>query len=321
MRKNTVLLLFACLPVGCDAPTQPGDAPAPVAVLSASGSAGSLEPGPDDRCRVSGTVVLDAWRAPEFGEEVLHGHAVGSTEHGVRGGLRLWTSQGEEIVLEPNWVTCRRNGATIADFRGSVTWQGEPAVFAMQVQDWRRAHFAIPATRMYSPSSWDDARLEDTGDTWIPPFFPVVVGNAGNQWARLTFDGGTGHDDIRCSYRGGASSAAPTGDDVTGGVRYDFVRCEQWDDQTGKWEEDPGLLPWDPVSFRFATLRVQSGSPHHPTAAEARTTAILATGDPRSEAGRPDFFRLRIFLLDGEIVYDIGGDVVLGDVLVEVLDP
>lgn len=50
--------------------------------------------------------------------------------------LRAWTIRtpaGDDAAFEPEWIFCRVNGALIADFGGTSTWDGRPAAFRVTI--------------------------------------------------------------------------------------------------------------------------------------------------------------------------------------------
>ncbi len=66
--------------------------------------------------------------------------------------------------------------------------------------------------------------FDDVQDIVIPTHFDVIVGNAGNQWAGLTFTGGD--SPIYCRFRGGSPTAIPLSPaDMAAGQRYEFEYC------------------------------------------------------------------------------------------------
>ena len=151
------------------------------------------------------------------------------------------------FIGAPDWLECRVNGATVADFTGTGSWNGAPGyTFRVHVQD-RGAPGApvriegapttvtLDATRTYSPSRWTDgtARFDAGAYATIPASLPVTVGNAGNQWAWVTFapDAGGAASlayPVRCRYRGGAHGPNPTSpSDVAAGLSYAFVDCQR----------------------------------------------------------------------------------------------
>ncbi len=160
-----------------------------------------------------------------------------------------WQSSatGSSLVGTPNWLQCRVNGSTVADFTGTGTWNGAPGyTFRVHVQD-RGTPGAptrvegppttatIVATRNYSPTRWTDGTASWAAGAYatVPNTLPVTVGNAANQWAWVTFapdPGGAaslGYA-VRCRYRGGARGQDPdSASDIAAGLSYHFVDCQR----------------------------------------------------------------------------------------------
>lgn len=165
---------------------------------------------------------------------------------GIPGGS--WQNSGAGTLDgTPDWLECRVNGSTVADFTGSGTWNGAPGyTFRVHVQDRGtpgepiRVEGApgvdtVTATRTYSPSQWTDGTdaFEAGAYVTVPSALPVTVGNAGNQWAWVTFAPDPGGAasltyPVRCRYRGGAHNPNPTSPaDVAAGLSYTFVDCQR----------------------------------------------------------------------------------------------
>jgi hypothetical protein len=153
----------------------------------------------------------------------------------------------DSFVGTPDWLECRVNGSTVADFTGTGSWNGAPGYpFRVHVQD--RGTSGAPvrvegppttatltATHTYSPPrSTDGSASWDAGAyATVPASLPVTVGNAGNGWAWITFapepdaTASLGYE-VRCRYRGGArSSSGCRGRDLTAGESYAFVDCQR----------------------------------------------------------------------------------------------
>lgn len=139
------------------------------------------------------------------------------------------------LVGSADWLECRVNGATVADFTGTGSWNGSPGyTFRVHVQD-RGTPGApvrveagpttttVEATRTYSPSRWTDgvASFDAGAYVTIPASLPVTVGDAGGGWAWATFAPDPGWPaslayPVRCRYRG-----------ASGGASYAFVDCQR----------------------------------------------------------------------------------------------
>ena len=189
----------------------------------------------------------------------------------------------------------------------------------------------LTATRTYSPSRWTDgdASWEDGAEVEIPASLPVTVGNGGNQWSRLTFVDYHSAEPIRCSYRGGASTANPrTPADIARGESYDFAFCERWvcDDTASAhgcdgcdWERDPALVPGVSIDASSVEAHVQHGSSRFPDRHHAQTTiAVDLDVTPYIETpGLADKYKLTVFPPDaGPAIYEVSGDLTSGDLTV-----
>ncbi len=179
-------------------------------------------------------------------------------DEGTAPGGTWQSSTSDSLVGTPDWLECRVNGSTVADFTGTGTWNGTPGYsFRVHVQD-RGAPGAparveqppttaeIVATRTYSPpratdgvASWDAGAYAT-----IPESLPVTVGNAGNGWAWVTFapdPGGTASlaYAVRCRYRGAGHDDHPRSpSDLSAGLAYDFVDCQRPCDTVPTTDDD-----------------------------------------------------------------------------------
>lgn len=345
MRSTTVLVALAMIAVGCTSTD----------VGSTEGYL--IETG---HCAVSGSGTIDA---NAFGGDVhdVSGTPAGTWTHTSAGGDSFEATSTTELV-------CRVNGSRVGTISGFGTWNGVPGhEFRVEVQDRGgasppvRVHGTpetptLTATRYYSPSRWVDGSLSwtDGAEVVIPDALPVTVGNAGNQWARLTFvDYHTGLP-IRCSYRGGASTANPTRRaDVAAGLSYDFAFCEVWscededldddsdegegrrgghhgcgghdeddeDDECG-WERDPSYVPGASIDSASVDLHVQHGSSRYPSRHAAQTTvAVVLDVTPYiALPHEPDAYLLRVFAPGGgPAIYSLSADLTGGDLTVSLL--
>ncbi|MFO0684247.1 MAG: hypothetical protein U0234_19495 [Sandaracinus sp.] len=180
-------------------------------------------------------------------------------ESGTPVGSWTNTSADGSFVGTPDWLECRVNGSTVADFTGSGTWNGTPGyTFRVHVQDrgspgdpirveTAPTTVTVSATRTYSPpratdgtASWDAGAY-----VTIPSSLPVTVGNAANQWATVTFAPDPGGAaslayPVRCRYQGGAHSADPRSpSEIAAGLSYTLVDCQRpCDDVDDDVDED-----------------------------------------------------------------------------------
>lgn len=160
-----------------------------------------------------------------------------------------WTNTSTDgtFVGTPDWLECRVNGSTVADFTGSGTWNGASGyTFRVHVQDrgtpgdpirveTAPTTVSLTATRFYSPTRFSDgtASWEAGAYVTIPGSLPVTVGNAGNQWATATFapdphGAASLTYPVRCRYRGGARTADPRSpSEIAAGLSYTLVDCQR----------------------------------------------------------------------------------------------
>lgn len=163
------------------------------------------------------------------------------------GGTWQSATTGDALVGTPDWLQCRVNGSTVADFTGTGSWNGAPGyTFRVHVQDRGTpgapvrveappTTVTLEATHTYTPSRWTDGSVTwDAGAyATIPDTLPVTVGNAANQWAWITFAPDPGGSasltyPVRCRYRGGARTADPDRpSDVAAGLAYHWVDCQR----------------------------------------------------------------------------------------------
>jgi hypothetical protein len=111
----------------------------------------------------------------------------------------------------------------------------------------------LVAQRSYKPSHSIDAETTLTSPLrfTIPSEADVLVGNAGNQLARLEFT--SGQHDIACLYKGGASKAHPTSPaDIVKGKRYLFLTCTD------------GSAPGDVATSSHVTFHIANGDDKDP---------------------------------------------------------
>jgi hypothetical protein len=308
--------------------------PVLLVVLALSGCVGPSDPsvGSDglvitSHCSIegSGVIASGAW----FDGDI---HDVG----GVPTGAWDHDLASDALVGTPSTLVCRINGSRIADATGTGTWNGTPGYqYTLHVQDRGDPTLVsrvpgapitqpLVATHTYSPSRWIDGTITfaEGALVAVPDVLPVTEGNAGNQWARLTFvDHDTG-EPTRCSYRGGASTANPTRpSDIARGLTYVWDRCETCVyDSRGRcdYETDASIVVGTVLDVDSAELHVQQGSSRFPDCDDAVTTVTLqltATPFVMSQPD-PDYYRLLVFDAAGTLVHFSDGDLVSGDLTI-----
>jgi hypothetical protein len=272
-----------------------------------------------DRCEIFGSGTL--------GQNVFEGAARGG-EGGTEGS---WTNDaGGTVTLgDADFITCRINGVLLGDLMGPASYDGEPGYrFLVSVEDFGDAvaerhagHTTVQtltATRYYSPSRWEDGTLavDESSTVTIPSELPVTVGNAGNQWAWLTFERADTGDVVSCRYRGGASRSCPsTPEDLAAGESYTLARCVGEDEGTA--QVDAG----DRVEVSWMTLHVQSGAHTLPSDSAAQTTVSVELAVAPQAPSQGDYYHLVVEDLDapGEPVYETDGFLDSGDLTVRYL--
>lgn len=299
-----------------------------IAVTAAAGCASPpADVGSDNlivttRCRVvgAGTVAGDSFEGDVHGDVTA---PAGSWTHR--------TSGGDVLVAVPDFLECRINGAIIADFDGRATWNGAPDYyFTVQIHDrgvptptrspGTPTTVSVSATRLYSPSRWLDGTLAwpDGALVTVPASLPVTVGNAGNQWARVTFTLWGSGEPVRCSYRGGARTANPRDPaDVAAGLSYRFVRCERLDPDGCGWERDPSIVAGTEHDVEALEVHVQHGSSRHPSRSRAQTTVTVDFAATPFVVTTPesDWYSLRVFAPDAvTLVHEAEGELTSGDI-------
>lgn len=278
----------------------------------------------DALCRLHGAAEL-----PSGGSMSGEIHDEGGA---VSGSWTYKSSTGDEFIAELSATTssllCRVNGSNVADVRTAGTWNGVAGYNAMlNVQDYRSSpqYVLVPgsteiqtltATRLYSPSRWFNGLLSYPlgAQVEIPASLPVTVGNAGNQWSFLNFTRVITGDQIRCMYRGGASTANPKEPvDIELGQTVTLARCEQLD-ANGDWNHDPALVAGVKLGVSDIVLHVQHGSSkdYSSTDAEVETTisfGLEVTPNVLKDISRHDFARIAVFDPTGARVYLDEGDI------------
>ncbi len=269
----------------------------------------------------SGTIETGSTFAGDVHDE--GGIAVGAWSHETAGA--------DMFVGDPASLICRLNGAIVADVEGTGTWNGVAGHrFRLHVQDRGEpgppvivpgtpTSLTVTASRTYSPSRWTDGTASFPGGSvvTIPAALPVTEGNAGNQWAWLTFTESGSGDEIRCRYRGGASTANPrTPADVAAGLSYDFSDCQR------RGAPDPALVAGASIDASSLVLRVQHGSTRYPDRrcrAVTRVSVDLTVTPYVSIPREGDYYRLTIFDAADELVHFEDGDTTAGDIAVRLL--
>jgi hypothetical protein len=277
-----------------------------------------------DRCNVSGFGVL-----PDG--DLLAGTARGDDTGASGAWMHVSTADG--VVLgDAEWILCRVNGAVLGDFGGSARIDGRSGyTFRVGVQDfgapspgtWVEGPSetqTVVASRTYRPTRWEDgeATIADRALVTVPEALPVTVGNAGNQWAWLTFQRAETFDVVTCRYRGGASVPNPVrADDIAAGQRYVFERC------TGELPGTSEVEAGDRVNVRWTRLRVQTGAHFFPTRDAARTEVAVDLEVTPLLRSAPVRDRYRLAVWDdatGERVLFRDGELAAGDLTIRLLD-
>lgn len=141
------------------------------------------------------------------------------------------------------------------------------------------ATLRLKATRTYeggplgNGESFSDGRSLRGIPVELPRTLPVVVGNAGNQDARLTYlstePGAFGT--VTCRYRGGASQPNPTTpEDRARGQQYEFVSCSD------------GSLPGNVFRMATISLEIDGGDSSAPVGEPETTVAVSLQVQPAS---------------------------------------
>ncbi len=274
-----------------------------------------------DRCEVSGLGLLgpDA----EFFVGRVRGDGVSVTGS--------WAHLGPSVVLgEADFIDCRINGALVGDVGGPATLDGVGGYnYRVSVRDFGDPGppdvieglpevQTVTATRRYRPTRWEDGRvaIDERALVTIPAELPVTVGNAGNQWAWLTFQRSESRGVVRCRYRGGARTPNPrTPADLAAGQAYYFERCtcERGDD----------VEPGDRVDVRWMELHVQTGAHFLPSSHAAQTTVSVDLDVTPLVLRERQRDRYGIGVWDdvtGERVYFRDGELISGNIQVLQLD-
>lgn len=268
-----------------------------------------------DRCDVWGNGQLATG-------DLVAGRAHGE-DSGATGGWAHVGVEGDVVLGDAEWVLCQINGALLGDFGGPARLNGMSGyTFSVHVQDFGDPLPAeiipgtpevrtVSATRWYRPTRWDDGDVvtDERALVTIPEELPVTVGNAGNQWAWLTFERSESGDTVVCRYRGQAHNPNPCSpDDLAGGMSYVLERCT--------CERDDDVEAGDVVDVTSMTLRVQSGAQFLPSRRHPQTTVTVdfdVTPVTLSDPER-DFYRISVRdEVTDEQVYARHGDVDIGN--------
>lgn len=243
-----------------------------------------------------------------------------------------WLHLGDSVVIGAgplDMLLCWMNGTMAAEIQGPAYFNGaagytyristrmgyrpEPGLVEgpAEVQ-------TVTSTRRYRPTRWEEGEvtIEEQARVTIPAELPVTVGNAGNQWAWLTFQRADEWDLVTCRYRGGASKPNPQNpSDIAAGEAYYFERC------TGLRGES--IEPGDRVDVRWMKLHVQSGAHFFPSRHDAQTTVSVdleVTPLIRLEA-QPDLYGIGVWDdATGERVYFRDGFLRSGSIEIRQLD-
>lgn len=307
MARHLVLPLTVTLLSACAFET-PGQAEAELVVT--------------DRCVIDGIGLL----APDG--DYFTGEARGS-DTGALGNWLHIGPDGTSVFGQAEFILCRLNGALLGDFGGRAAFNLQPGyTFRVAVHDNgppEAAEFVsgtpsvetVRASRSYRPSRWVDGHLpieEERTRVVIPSELPVTVGNAGNQWAEITFERSETHDVVTCRYRGDArrpNPRRPRG--WVGGERYVFERC------TGPG--GGGLAAGDEVDVGWLSLHVQSGDHMSCDDPETEVAVDFHVTPQLLRVTRPDHYRIGVWDdATGERVYIRDGDVATGDIELIQLD-
>jgi hypothetical protein len=331
---------------GCASPT-PGDvvgSAAPLLITS--------------HCTLNGTAGLP-------GGIDIHGSITG-----VPSITGTWTNTDPagSFVGTPTALTCRIDGATLADVSGTGTYDGASGyTFSLHVQDrgvpgtpTRSPGTPTPetltATRTYSPGTSTDATLAFAlGATVpVPASLPVTTGNAGDEWASITFVDHDSGSPLRCVYRGDLPDCDDRHEGAVSsgsGSQYVFVACE-WgapdphahcddgehhgddrghDDHEMErsiddeqrcgalvWTIDPTIVAGSVIDTDSVLLHIVDGSHRSPRPSHPITIVTWSfTATPFViRVPEPDFYRLEVFDSTGAMVDFAAGDLSSGDLTI-----
>lgn len=252
-------------------------------------------------------VVTDRCEVAGFGTLPVGDFLAGTVRGGDTGATGSWAHVADRdvVIADPDWIFCRINGSVQGDFGGTARINRRSGyTYRVHVQDvgdpgpptltpGTPSIQTVSATRRYRPTRWEDGSLtiEDRALVTIPSELPVTVGNAGNQWAWITFRRSETFDTVVCRYRGGAHNPNPcTPEDLTAGESYVFDRC------TGELEGTPEVEAGDVVDVRSMTVHVQTGAHFLPTRDAAQTTITVDFEvTPLVPETRRDFYRIAVW--------------------------
>lgn len=287
----------------------------PGALLLALGCAPGEDPGastqglgvPTPQCSVSGMGTLPSG-------DFAAGDILGGD--GPATGSWLHVSPTAGVVLAtPDWILCRINGSTLADFAGDATVDGASGyTYRVSIQD--RGVPGPPvvtpgvptvetltATRYNRPTRFDDGELviaEDQARVTIPAELPVVSGAPGTGMAVLSFTRADTGDTIACRYYGNGSRSR-------GGDRYELRHCVGLHGL-------PETVAGDVVDVTAMTLRVQSGDSHSRGCSAETTVSVNLDVTPLTvEEPVRDYYRIAVFAPDGTDFLGADGNLAAGD--------
>jgi hypothetical protein len=140
------------------------------------------------------------------------------------------------VAGEPTFLTCRINGAILADFELPVVFDGEPDhTLRISVQDRASAPTGevtrverLEATKRYDPDRRFDGFVNLAGGARfdLPEQLSVTVGNGGHHWAELRYHRLPEDDEVHCCYRGGSAQDNPVSvPQIERGLAYELAAC------------------------------------------------------------------------------------------------
>jgi len=258
-----------------------------------------------DECLVRGIGLLPTG---DFAAGRVRGDDVSASGHWLHASLA------DGIVLAtPDWLLCRLNGATLADFGGSATLNGDAGyTYRVSVQD-RGTPGAptilegvptvetVTATRHRHPARFEDGHLtvsEDRARVTIPAELPVIEGEPGTGLAKVTFDQAGLPGATMCLYRGNGSHGR-------GGDRYVLHHCASF---------GPSVSAGDTVDVTWLRVRVYQGAASWRRAGTRTTVSVNFDVTPLTVVEPPrDHYRIAVFDPSGAEAFSTDGDLVRGD--------
>ena len=267
-----------------------------------------------DRCQVDGLGTLPGG---DVGSGLVRGGDTGAT-----GAWRHDSPTHGVILATPDWILCRINGATLADFAGDAEVDGVGGyTYRVSVQDrgdggddvlveGAPGTETLRASRFHRPTRFIDATLAIAGDAarvTIPASLPVVVGAPGNGMAVLSFTREDTGDTISCRYHGNGRRGR-------GGDAYELRHCVGLHGM-------PPVVAGDAVDVVAMSLRVQNSDSTSPGCTIETTVSVELDVVPLSyESPERDVYRIAVFAPDGSDFLDVGGTLASGDFTVTTFD-